>query len=175
MATDNSSRNDRAYEAGVNAGQNANLLDKVVQHSVPNLLPSTPQSEAYDRGFDYGETHPSSDSSGDSTGNEGGGLCFITTACSEAKGLPDNCHELEVLRRFRKDYIARLPEGPALLAHYRRIAPPIVRALRGTGVLSKIFGTMVVPAVTLIEQGRPEEALRLYRDTVLDLQRQATA
>ena len=33
-------------------------------------------------------------------GNDSGG-CFLTSACTEARGLPDDCHELTVLRSFR--------------------------------------------------------------------------
>jgi hypothetical protein len=35
--------------------------------------------------------------------------CFITTACIEAKGLPDYCLEINVMRQFRDEYIKNLP------------------------------------------------------------------
>src|SRR6185295_8850185 len=38
------------------------------------------------------------------------GLCFITTACAQAQGLPDDCEELTVLRGLRDDYIRQLPD-----------------------------------------------------------------
>lgn len=34
-------------------------------------------------------------------GNDSGG-CFLTSACTEARGLPDDCHELTVLRLPRR-------------------------------------------------------------------------
>ena len=33
------------------------------------------------------------------TGTSSGG-CYLTSACVESKNLPDNCHELTVLRQF---------------------------------------------------------------------------
>ena len=45
-------------------------------------------------------------------GNDSGG-CFLTSACTEARGLPDDCHELTVLRSFRDGYLRSQPEGEA--------------------------------------------------------------
>ena len=42
-------------------------------------------------------------------GNDSGG-CFLTSACTEARGLPDDCHELTVLRAFRDGYLRSQPE-----------------------------------------------------------------
>lgn len=37
--------------------------------------------------------------------SSGSGWCFLTTACCKYKGLPDDCAELETLRRFRDNYL----------------------------------------------------------------------
>ena len=50
-------------------------------------------------------------------GNDSGG-CFLTSACTEARGLPDDCHELTVLRSFRDGYLRSQPEGEAEIAEY---------------------------------------------------------
>ena len=50
-------------------------------------------------------------------GNDSGG-CFLTSACTEARGLPDDCHELTVLRAFRDGYLRSQPEGEAEIAEY---------------------------------------------------------
>src|SRR3954470_9525489 len=46
--------------------------------------------------------------------------CFITTACCELLGLPDNCFELRLLRRYRDRVLARLPGGREKIALYYR-------------------------------------------------------
>ena len=46
------------------------------------------------------------------------GPCFLTSACVEAKGLADDCHELSVLRNFRENYLRTVPEGRREIAEY---------------------------------------------------------
>ena len=36
------------------------------------------------------------------SGSSSGG-CYFTSACVEAQGLPDDCHELTALRKFRDE------------------------------------------------------------------------
>jgi AcrR family transcriptional regulator len=55
--------------------------------------------------------------------------CFLSTACTAARGLPDDCEELTVLRRFREGFLAGTPEGEALLDEYEILAPRIVAAI----------------------------------------------
>ena len=70
---------------------------------------------------------------GSSSGNDNdSGGCFLTTACTEAKGLPDNCRELETLRHFRDNYMMNVPEGKADIAHYYKTAPSIVNAINNS-------------------------------------------
>ncbi len=95
--------------------------------------------------------------------------CYITEAATRARGLPDDCYELAVLRMFRREYVAALPEGEEVLADYRERAPKIVRAieqLSGEGsrkVWECLYVTGIVPAVLFITSGEWEEAYRLYR------------
>ena len=70
---------------------------------------------------------------GSSSGNDNdSGGCFLTTACTEAKGLPDNCRELETLRHFRDNYMMNVPEGKADIAHYYKTAPSVYAARTAT-------------------------------------------
>jgi hypothetical protein len=57
-----------------------------------------------------------------------GGQCYLTTACVDAMGFPDNCFELETLRGFRK-IIKSTQTGSAVIADYEAMAPEIVQAL----------------------------------------------
>lgn len=56
----------------------------------------------------------------------GSGGCFLTTACCQYKGLPDDCYELTTLRNFRDTYLKTTEAGNALVEEYYRIAPSIV-------------------------------------------------
>ena len=47
--------------------------------------------------------------------------CFLTTACCEVLGLPDDCFELRTLRRYRDETLAAMPGGNAAIAAYYRI------------------------------------------------------
>jgi hypothetical protein len=100
------------------------------------------------------------------------GFCFITSACVAHAGLDDDCHELTVLRRFRDDYIARLPTGAALLAEYYRAAPRIVHAINASSdkqaILASTFAH-IRTAVSHIEAGSPSMALSIYSDLFSDL------
>lgn len=113
-------------------------------------------SDAYDKGYD----------------NAKKGACFLTTACVERAGLPDDCHQLTVLRTFRDNYIGTLPDGLPMLAEYYRLAPAIVQAVSQSSerdaVLAEVFAS-VNDAVELIEIGSYSQALSRYQSMFSDL------
>lgn len=90
--------------------------------------------------------------------------CFITTACVEAKGLSDNCFELETFRTFRDEYVKKLPNGSQLIQEYYKIAPQIVKAIDNTQNSQKIYLTLykqlVEKSIELIQLERKEEAFQ---------------
>ena len=96
--------------------------------------------------------------------------CFLTSACVEARGLSDDCHELTVLRYFRENYLRAIPEGPDEIAEYYFIAPQIVSAIkRGEGaetVFDELYEKLVKPCVVMIEAGNNHGAHELYKTTV---------
>jgi len=101
--------------------------------------------------------------------------CFLTTACVEHAGLADDCHELQVLRRFRDDYVAALPDGKTILSEYYLSAPTIVRRIQSSRqrgeVLGALFGT-IREAVVLIESGHHKQAFDTYATTFRNLKTQ---
>lgn len=100
--------------------------------------------------------------------------CFLTTACVEYAGLPDDCHELTVLRSFRNNYVARLAYGPVALAEYYKVAPSLVRQIEQSNernaILAGIFST-VSRAVVMIERGNYQEAFICYEAMFADLKK----
>ncbi len=101
--------------------------------------------------------------------------CFITTACAEARGLPDDCEQLRVLRAFRDGYVADLPDGAEILAEYDEKAPRIVAAIRdlppalAEAVWAWIF-EQIEAAVGLIGAWRFDSAYRLYAEACMELE-----
>lgn len=100
------------------------------------------------------------------------GGCFLTTACVEHAGLPDDCHELQVLRKFRDTYVSSHPHGKIILAEYYRVAPEILRQIemscdRGQ-TLEETF-SIVRTAVASIEVGDSEAAFEAYAKLFLHL------
>lgn len=99
--------------------------------------------------------------------------CFLTSACVEAKNLPDDCYELTTLRAFRDDYMRSIPEGAADICEYYHVAPGIVEKIRqlpnAMDVFNQIYDELVTPCVKLIEEGKNKEAHEAYRNYVLKL------
>lgn len=101
---------------------------------------------------------------------------FLTSACVEAKGLPDDCYGLTVLRKFRDTYLRFLPCGEKEIAEYYFVAPQIVSAIKKREdylcIFDSIYTKLVKPCVNMIERGDNEKAHILYRDTIQQLRTQ---
>lgn len=103
------------------------------------------------------------------------GCCYLSSACCEHLGLPDDCDELETLRRYRDDVLARTREGRRDIETYYRQAPEIVRQIEALAsrkqIYSVIYSAYLLPAVQLIQAGDNEKAYRVYKALVADLTR----
>lgn len=93
--------------------------------------------------------------------------CFITSACCDVLGLPDDCFELRSLRRFRDEVLAEQPGGSFAIAHYYAIAPGLLRRLNRTGenpeiTLLAVYARFVLPAALAAGLGLNGLAYRLY-------------
>ena len=82
----------------------------------------------------------SSGSWGDS--GSGGGGCFITTACVEEKGLSDDCHEMNVLRKYRDILVTQDEEFRSKVLEYYRKAPLIIQGIESEGNSSSTYNTL---------------------------------
>ena len=104
--------------------------------------------------------------------SSGGGLCFITTACVEAAGLPGNCTELEPMRYLRDEYLAKSDDGKRMIQEYYEIAPSIVEKIKREDNSKEVFGDIsndIRGIVLLIKTGNLESATEHYKDMVLRL------
>ena len=56
-------------------------------------------------------------------------LCYITTAVCASLGKPDDCYELNLMRRYRDEYLVNQKGGEEIVAEYYDIAPTIVNRI----------------------------------------------
>ena len=106
-------------------------------------------------------------------GDTSSGGCYLTSACVEAKGLPDDCMELTVLRDFRDNWLKKQPGGLAEVAEYYATAPKIVERINALPnaeeIWNELYETLVVPCVRWIEIGEMEFAHAMYRNVAKKL------
>ncbi len=97
-------------------------------------------------------------------------FCYITTAVCESFGKADDCYELTLLRDYRDGYLASLPDGKAMIDEYYDVAPSVVKHINQRGNAREIYGSIwenyLSPCIEMIEQGRREDCLELYREMV---------
>ena len=124
-----------------------------------------------------GQCNPCSPCSPDQVrgGNSSGGSsCFISSACAESMGLPDDCDKLQALRLFRDRRKTEDPAFAALVEEYYRIAPPIVEWINSKpdskNEFLRLYKELVVPCVELIKNAKEDEAINLYTSQVRQLQ-----
>lgn len=100
--------------------------------------------------------------------------CFITTACVQSRGLPDDCEELTVLRNFRDSYLLHTTNGAQLIDLYYRYSPRIVAAIAKQKNASLIYDHLyqvIRKCVEAIKREDNEFAYLTYCEMVIELQK----
>lgn len=108
-----------------------------------------------------------------STSKSSGG-CYLTTACVEHKGLSDNCRELQTLRNFRDEYVAKNEKGLLLISEYYEKAPKIVNVINNSKNKSSILDDLyskILQTIELIDNNEKEKAFQMYYLTAKELER----
>lgn len=100
---------------------------------------------------------------GKSRNKKEGSGCFITTAVCSHRGLPDDCYELTVLRKFRDDYLLSSNEGSTLVSQYYKSAPDIARKLTKHQDLEFAWGK-ISECIKHIENKKYSEAIASYKN-----------
>jgi len=106
---------------------------------------------------DSGKSRPSKESSGN--GRKG---CFLTTAACELRGLPDNCSELTILRRFRDDVLLASLGGRNLVEEYYSEAPRLIPLVVDSEERERVWNE-IQATIEHIENSRNAEAIATYR------------
>jgi len=103
----------------------------------------------------------------DNSSNNGDSGCYLTTACVVAKGLPDDCMELQTLRAYRDSYLKSRVHGEDDIRSYYELAPSIVAAINklpdSKSIWESVYFELIEPCVDLIKQHNYEETYHLYR------------
>lgn len=98
------------------------------------------------------------------------GGCFLTSACTAARALPDDCYELQTLRNFRDNWLSKTEGGLAAISHYYITAPKIVDAINHStnskAIYDNIYTGVILPCVRFIENRQFEDAFALYKNAV---------
>ena len=102
--------------------------------------------------------------------------CFITTATCQSRNLPDDCHELTVLRHFRDNYMKNNNEMNAEIEEYYEIAPIICQNIENEPnsqeIYENIYEKWLKSAVLAVDNGENEQAHDIYKDMVLSLKKE---
>ena len=93
-----------------------------------------------------------------------------------ARGLPDDCQELTILRSFRDNYLLASSAGKELVAEYYTIAPSLCRAIAESPLAAQIweyiYREVVHKTIVMITQQSFAEASNHYRQIVYELKSQ---
>lgn len=99
------------------------------------------------------------------TGRSG---CFITTAICELDGKPDDCEELQLLRKFRDRQVAEV--YPEAITQYYAVAPTIVERLKTRPNREAVYRFLrdayLVPAIAHIKAREFDHAYMAYVEMV---------
>lgn len=92
--------------------------------------------------------------------------CYITTAACQIRGMDDDCEELNILRRYRDNYMMTKQDGEKLIQEYYDIAPSIVKHINvrpdAKKIYDEIWDDYIAPCIADIREGKMEECLDLY-------------
>jgi hypothetical protein len=99
--------------------------------------------------------------------------CFVTTACCEIVGLPDDCFELSTLRAFRDGPLRLMPGGAADIGQYYRVAPLILSAIEARSerhILKGVYFLYVLPCAIAARFGFNQLARWIYTKMMAELE-----
>lgn len=96
--------------------------------------------------------------------------CFLTTACTEALGLPDDCRELTAMRRLRDAWLAHQPGGKQKIEEYYATAPAVVTNIHAqencADILRSMYFDYIIPCTEKVEARDFEAAYLIYCELI---------
>lgn len=102
-----------------------------------------------------------------------GGGCFITTATTRSRNLPDDCHELTTLRKFRDTFMKTNPIMNEEVLEYYEIAPKICSKIdklsNANEIYEDIYQKWLKNAVQAVDENKNDKAYKIYKEMFLTL------
>ena len=100
-------------------------------------------------------------------------LCYITTAVCESLNKSDDCVELNLLRNYRDNILAKEEGGSDIIQEYYNIAPTIVkrinRSINPSEVYASLYKDYILGCIENIENEKYEECKESYISMVNEL------
>lgn len=107
--------------------------------------------------------------------NTGDGICYISTACVVAKGLPDDCDELQTLRAFRDKMVKEDEAIAEIVKEYYKNAPAIVEKINqeknSEEIYNFLYDNLVLACVTKLKENKIQDAVNIYTSIYQDLKK----
>lgn len=107
--------------------------------------------------------------------NEYFSFCYISTACVVAKGLPDDCDELQTLRVFRDKMVKEDEAIAELVKEYYKNAPVIVEKINQENnseeIYNFLYNNLVLACVTKLKENKIQDAVDIYTSIYQDLKK----
>ena len=105
--------------------------------------------------------------------------CLVSTACTRALGLPDDCSELQMLRHLRDEFVLALPNGVKEIEAYYRVAPKIIARIDkrpdALDFYRRIYASLVRPCADLARRNKLSKAFGLYKAEIERLREEIAA
>lgn len=128
-----------------------------------NSTLSTPYTFA--TGFGNQLAGVASAAKGTTTSSSESGGCYLTTAVCEWKGLPDDCEELTILRKFRDEFVPK-----NMVEEYYKVAPSIADKIRDDAKLLQYVWNNIQYCIDAIKHGHNQRALWQYKSMTKQLE-----
>ena len=94
--------------------------------------------------------------------------CFLTTACCDMLGRPDDGFELRTLRYFRDNWLKKQPTGAVDVALYYELAPKVCQAIaddpKGQRRLWWVYLYGILPSIAAVKLGANRMAYKIYKN-----------
>lgn len=121
-----------------------------------------------------GRYYPGSDNTCSYFVERSGGGCYLTTIVVNCLGYDDYCKYLQKLRRFRDEVMKKDKKYAGLLQEYKQVGPVLVQHIEADNqkrtVAEHLFQNYIQPVCGLLDEGRYDEAVELYKTMVLELE-----
>ncbi len=121
-----------------------------------------------------GRYYPGSDNTCSYFVERNGGGCYLTTIVVNCLGYDDYCQYLQKLRRFRDEVMKKDEKYESMLREYNLIGPVLAHSIETDAdrmsLAKRLFKNYISPVCGLLDEGRNDEALELYKAMVVELE-----